>query len=228
MKSTIKTAFIDTVPVMTGYLVLGFGFGIVLKSAGYGVLHAFVMSLFIYAGSMQYAAVGLLTSGASLITAALTTLMVNARHLFYGISMLEKYKDVGKRKPYLIFALTDETYSLVCGDTSGKTAPAQQKNYYFLVSLFNHFYWVAGSVAGAVAGTLIRFNSEGIDFALTALFLTIFLEQWLTSKKHMPALIGLTVSALCLCIFGVEKFLIPAMLTITLLLCLYKEEPRDV
>ena len=222
MKNTIKTAFIDTIPVMTGYLVLGFGFGIVLKSAGYGVLLSFAMSLFIYAGAMQYVAVGLLTGGASLITAALTTLMVNARHLFYGISMLGKYKKTGKRKPYLIFALTDETYSLVCGDTS-KIPAEQQTNYYFFVSLFNHCYWVLGSVAGAVAGTLIQFNSEGIDFALTALFLTIFLEQWLTSKKHMPALIGLVVSAISLIIFGSEKFLIPAMLVIALLLCLHRE-----
>lgn len=226
MKNTIKTAFIDTVPVLTGYFVLGFGFGLVLKSAGYGILVTFVMSLLIYAGAMQYAAVGLLTGGASLFTAALTTLMVNARHLFYGISMLEKYKGTGKRKPYLIFALTDETYSLVCGDTR-KIAPEQRTNYYFFVSLFNHFYWVIGSVVGAVVGTLVRFNTEGIDFALTALFLTIFLEQWLSSKKHIPALIGLIGSALCLLLFGSEKFLIPAMLLITLLLCIRKEVPKD-
>ncbi len=225
MKNTIKSALIDTVPVLTGYFVLGFGFGIILKSAGYGIFLTFIMSLFIYAGSMQYVAVGLLTSGASLITTALTTLMVNARHLFYGISMLEKYKGVGKRKPYLIFALTDETYSLVCGDTP-KIAPEQRTNYYFFVSLFDHIYWVVGSTVGAVVGTLVKFNSEGIDFALTALFLTIFLEQWMTNKNHTPALIGLVVSALCLLLFGSERFLVPAMLIIALLLCLYKEVPR--
>lgn len=226
MKKTAKAAFVATLPVLTGYLVLGFGFGIVLKSAGYGIPLALAMSVFIYAGSMQYIAVGLLTGGASLITAALTTLMVNARHLFYGVSMLEKYKTADRRKPYLIFALTDETYSLLCGDTPG--IPSEQRmNYRFFVSLFNHIYWVTGSLAGAVAGTLVRFNSEGVEFALTALFLTIFLEQWLTNKNHIPALTGVTVSVICLLIFGSENFLIPAMLVIALLLCLYKEKPDN-
>ncbi len=222
MKKTLKQAFIDTIPVMSGYLVLGFGFGIVLKSAGYGIAFAFAMSLFIYAGSMQYVAVGLFTGGASILTAALTTLMVNARHLFYGISMLEKYKDKRKGKPYLIFALTDETYSLVCHDNPNIT-PDQRDNYYLLVSLFDHFYWVAGSVIGAVAGSLIKFNTEGIDFALTALFVTVFLEQWLTSKKHTAAIVGVVASVACLLLFGADKFLIPAMLVIALVLCLHKE-----
>lgn len=208
--------------MLTGYLVLGFGFGIILKSAGYGILLAFVMSLFIYAGSMQYVSVGLLVGRVSLITVALTTLLVNARHLFYGISMLDKYKDTGKRKPYLIFALTDETYSLVCNNNP-KVQPEQQANYYFFVSLLNQIYWIAGSVTGAVVGTYVKFNSEGIDFALTALFITVFLEQWLTTKKHIPAIIGVVVSVACLLIFGSENFLIPSMLIIVLLLCLYKE-----
>ncbi|MBE6556493.1 MAG: branched-chain amino acid transporter AzlC [Ruminococcaceae bacterium] len=225
MKQTFKAACIDTLPVLTGYLVLGFGFGMILRSAGYGILLAFLMSLLIYAGSMQYVAVGLLSGGASLITVALTTLMVNARHLFYGISMLEPYKGTGKKKPYLIFALTDETYSLLC--TDNPAIPPEQKNHYRLfVSLLNHLYWVSGSVAGAVAGTLIPFNSEGIDFALTALFLTIFLEQWLSNKRHTPAVIGVAVSLLCLLLFGSEHFLIPAMLIMTLLLCLYREEAQ--
>lgn len=225
MKKTIRSAFVATLPVLTGYLVLGFGFGIILKSAGFGILLAFAMSFLIYAGSMQYVAIGLLTGGASLLTAALTTLMVNARHLFYGISMLGKYRDVGKCKPYLIFSLTDETYSLVCSDVTGIEG-GRVSDYYLFVSLFNHFYWIAGSVLGALAGTLIHFNSEGIDFALTALFLTVFLEQWLSSKKHAPALIGVLVSALCLIVFGADRFLIPAMLIIALLLCVSKEEPR--
>lgn len=226
MKNTMKTAFIDTIPVMTGYLVLGFGFGIIIKSAGYSVLVAFAMSLFIYAGSMQYVAVSLLTGGASLITTALTTLMVNARHLFYGISMIEKYKGTGKRKPYLIFALTDETYSLVCNDNQDMKQE-ERANYYLFVSLFNQVYWIVGSVIGAVVGTLVTFNSEGIDFALTALFLTVFLEQWLTTKKHMSAIIGVVVSVVCLIIFGSDNFLIPTMLIIALLLCLSKEEVNN-
>lgn len=222
----MRQAFISTIPVLTGYVVLGFGFGIVLNANGYSILLAFAMSLLIYAGSMQYVAIGLLTSGVSLITAALTTLMVNARHLFYGISMLDKYKNTGKRKPYLIFALTDETYSLVCGENSN-VPPESRHNYYLLVSLFNQIYWILGSVLGAAVGTLVEFNSEGIDFALTALFLTVFLEQWLTTKKHVPAMIGVAASVICLILFGSEKFLIPTMLVIALLLCIYKEEPKN-
>lgn len=226
MKETIKQAFTDTIPVMTGYIVLGFGFGIVLKANGYGLFWALIMSLFIYAGSMQYVAIGLLSSGASLITAALTTLMVNARHLFYGISMLDKYKDTGKAKPYLIFALTDETYSLVCKDNINVTEE-NKKNYYFFVSLFDQIYWVAGSVLGAVIGNLVEFNSNGIEFALTALFLTVLTEQWLTAKNHAPAIIGIIVSLICLLIFGRENFLIPAMLIIALLLCISKEKKEN-
>lgn len=225
MKQTVKSALLDTLPVLSGYLVLGIGFGFLMKSSGFTVLHAFLMSLLIYAGSMQYVAVGLLTGGASLITVALTTLMVNARHLFYGISMLGKYKHTGKRKPYLIFALTDETYSLVCRDNP-RIPEEQKNNYYLLVSLFDHFYWVTGTVLGTVAGTLLHFNTEGIDFALTALFVTIFLDQWLSAKKHAPAIIGVVASVVCLLIFGSENFLIPTMLIIALALCLYKEEER--
>ncbi len=221
MKKTLKSAFVATLPVLTGYLVLGFGFGIILKANGFSTLLAFVMSLLIYAGSMQYVAIGLMTGGASLVTTAVTTLMVNARHLFYGVSMLDKYQDVGKRKPYLIFSLTDETYSLVCGDNP-QIPSEQKKNYYLFVSLLNHVYWVAGSALGAVVGSPVTFNSEGIDFALTALFITVFLEQWLTAKRRMPAVIGVGVSVICLLLFGSENFLIPTMLVILLLLCLYQ------
>ncbi|MBQ8554937.1 MAG: AzlC family ABC transporter permease [Clostridia bacterium] len=221
MRKALKPAFVATIPVMTGYLVLGFGFGIVLQANGFDILLAAAMSLFIYAGSMQYVAIGLLTGGASLLTVALTTLMVNARHLFYGISMLEKYRDTGRCKPYLIFALTDETYSLVCQDEL-PVPPEGRKAYYFLVSLLNQCYWVIGSLLGAAVGTMVHFNSEGIDFALTALFVTVFVDQWLTAKDHHPALIGVGASVLCLLIFGSEQFLIPAMLIIALLLCLYK------
>ena len=158
----------DTIPVIAGYIVLGMGFGIIMKANGYNIWFALAMSLFIYAGSMQYAAISLFTSGTSLLTGALTTLVVNARHLFYGISMVDKYKDAGIRKTYMIFALTDETYSLVC-DTN------QDTNYCFFVSLLNQFYWILGTVIGSVMGSKISFNTKGIDFALTALFLTVFL-----------------------------------------------------
>ena len=219
MKSSAKQAFLASLPVMAGYVVLGTGFGILLSSKGYGPLWSLSMSLFIYAGSMQYLAVDLLAGGAGLITAALTALLVNARHLFYGISMIGKYRDTGKYKPYLIFALTDETYSLNCGALpEGVTEPAF---YYFLVSLFNQCYWVLGSMLGSVLGYVIPFNTEGIDFALTALFVTVFVEQWLATRDHIPALIGVVASVVCLMLFGADGFLIPAMGLITLALALY-------
>ena len=210
-KSDIKQALKATFPVFSGYIVLGFGFGLVLHSKGFGVLWAFFMSLLIYAGSMQYVAIDLLSGGASVITMAITTVLVNARHLFYGISMIDKYKDVGKIKPYLIFSLTDETYSLVCTEEKRDTPV-----YFTLVSVFNHFYWVLGSTLGAAAGSLFNFAPKGIDFALTALFVTVFTEQWLTSKDHIAAIIGVLASVICLVIFGAESFLIPSMLVITL------------
>ena len=223
MRRLYKSALLSTLPVLTGYLVLGFGFGIVLRAAGGSIVLAAAMSVLIYAGSMQYVAIGLLTGGASLITAALTTLMVNARHIFYGVSMLDKYRAVGARKPYLIFALTDETYSLVCTDAL-PVPDEQRKAYYLLVSLFNHIYWITGTVLGALVGSLISFNTDGIDFALTALFVTVFWDQWLSTKKHAPALIGVGAALACLLLFGSESFLIPTMLLIALILLLLPKE----
>ena len=215
-KKEIKKAFMDTVPVMTGYLVLGIGFGIILNTKGFGVLWALAMSTVIYAGSMQFVAIDLMTGGASLAVTALTTLMVNARHLFYGISMVYRYKGAGKKKPYMIYALTDETYSLVCGEE-------RRHRYYFTVSLLDQIYWVTGSVCGSLLGSIIPFNTEGIDFALTALFLTVFVEQWLSTGKHGPALAGLGSSVLCLIIFGADNFLIPTMVLITVILTLMRK-----
>ncbi len=197
---------------MAGYLVLGTGFGVLMHAQGFGPGLTIGMSLFIYAGSMQFVGVGLMTAGAGVLTTALTTLLVNARHLFYGISMLDHYRDAGRYKPYLIFALTDETYSLVC---SGEDRALP---YCFRLSLLNHSYWVTGTALGALAGALIPFNSEGIDFALTALFVTVFLEQWLTNADHRPALIGVGASAACLLLFGPDSFLLPSMAAIVALL----------
>jgi 4-azaleucine resistance transporter AzlC len=213
-KDAVRIAFWDTLPVMAGYVFLGFGFGILLYQSGYGVLWAFAMSLFIYAGSMQYLAVSLLTGSAGLLTAALTTVVVNARHLFYGISMVDTYKGAGRKKPYMIFALTDETYSLVSRNQTPEGI--SRHGYCFLVSLFDHIYWVAGTVLGSLTGTLLPINYEGIEFALTALFVTIFVEQWLSVKDHRPALIGVASTATCLLIFGRDVFLIPSMVIIAI------------
>ncbi|WP_426348171.1 AzlC family ABC transporter permease [Alloiococcus sp. CFN-8] len=222
-KQSIKTAFLTTIPVMTGYLVLSIGFGVLLNTKGYGVPWALAMSLGIYAGSMQFVAIDLLGAGASLITVALTTLTVNARHLFYGISMIDKYENTGKIKPYLMFSLTDETYSLVCNDAPSKEL-VDKKSYYFFVSLFNQLYWVIGSVIGVLLGAVIPFNTEGIDFALTALFITVFVEQWLEAKNHLPAIIGVVASVINLLIFGSDNFLIPSMISIVVILTLLRKK----
>ena len=218
MKKYLKSALVKTLPVMAGYMVLGFGFGIITMEAGYGAWIAVLMSVLIYAGSMQYVAVSLLTAGASLISAALTTLMVNARHLFYGISMVDKYKGAGAKKPYLIFALTDETYSLVCTDTCPEGLDFH--TYCLYVSALNQMYWILGSALGALAGAFVNINFAGVDFAMTALFITVFVEQWKSTKNHLPALVGVIASVLCLLVFGKDNFLIPSMVIITLSLSL--------
>ncbi len=225
----IKQAFIATIPVLTGYIVLGIGFGVIMKTEGFGLGLVFAMSALIFAGSLQYAAIDLLTSGVSLAATALTSLAVNFRYFFTGISMINQYKDQPKpRKLFLIFALTDETFSLVCNppEHMGKISKGK---WFFWVSLLNYCYWVTGSVLGVLLGEFIPFSSEGIEFSLTALFLTVFVEQWITSKDHGAAIIGVICSVLCLMIFGSERFLIPAMILITLFLTIMrrKEDVAD-
>lgn len=206
---------------MAGYVFLGFGFGILMQQSGFGVLWAVAMSLFIYAGSMQYVAVSLLTSGASLLTAALTAFVVNARHLFYGISMIDAYKDSGKKKPYLIFGLTDETYSLVSQTQHRETG------YCFWVTLLDHCYWLLGTLLGGLVGTVLRINYEGVEFALTALFVTIFVEQWLSTKRHGPAIVGVAATTLSLLFFGKDVFLIPSMAAIAACLIIMRRTGKE-
>lgn len=219
-KDLIKYAFMQTLPIMAGYLVLGMGFGILLYDHGYSVLWAILMSITIYAGSMQYVAIDLISSGASILTTLLMTLMVNARHLFYGISMVDKYKDTKPYKPYLIYALTDETYSLVCDVHIPEGMDINK--YYFLVSLFDQCYWVIGSVLGSLIGSAFSFDTTGVDFSMTALFVVIFVEQWESADNHIPASIGILVSVICLIVFGADSFLIPTMIIITIVLFLLK------
>ena len=221
MKSAIvRKAFLKSLPVMAGYIVLGTGFGILLRNAGYGLAWSAAMAITMYAGSMQFVGVGLLAGGAGILATALTTLMVNARHLFYSISMFDRYKNAGKYKPYLIFALTDETYSLLC---DGEVPDPENADLYrFLVSLFNHLYWITGCVLGSLLGAVLPFSTVGIEFSMTALFIVSFTEQWLRTREHLPAVTGLLSTLLCLLLFGPERFLIPAMLLITLVLTVLK------
>ena len=212
-KKTLKFAFVSTLPIMAGYIVLGIGFGVLLADKGYSFWWALLMSLTIYGGSMQFVGVSLLSSGASILSTALMTLMVHARHIFYGISMLEKYKNLEHGRAYCIFALTDETYSIVCNPQLPEGV--RYTPYCILVSALDQIYWMAGTLIGAVLGNALPFDSTGIDFSMTALFVVIFVEQWENAKDHRPALIGLGISILSLLAFGPSRFLIPAMLGIT-------------
>ena len=214
-KATIRAAFLASLPVMAGYVVLGIAFGVLMENKGYGFLWSAFMSITVFAGSMEFVAVDLLGSGASLISAAIMTLLVNARHLFYGISMLQRYKGAGRAKPYLIFGLTDETYALV---VNGAPEGTDEKRYYLLVTLFDQIYWVTGSILGGLLGAAVTFDTTGIDFAMTALFVVIFTEQLLTADDYAPAVIGVGSALLCLLVFGAQDFLIPSMLLITALL----------
>ncbi|MDO4324542.1 MAG: AzlC family ABC transporter permease [bacterium] len=213
-------AFWRTVPVMAGYLVLGFGFGLLLQSKGYSFMWAILMGLTIYGGSMQFVTVDLLSSGASLLTAGIMTLMIHARHLFYGLSMIEKYSGTGKIKPYLIFTLTDETYSLVC---TGEIPDGVDKNAYYLwISLLDQIYWVLGSALGGIFGQIVTINTTGVEFSMTALFVVILTDNLLKKDRRIPALVGVGVSLACLLLLGAENFLIPSMVSITAVLMLLR------
>ena len=226
MKSIIKQVFPKTIPVMAGYVSLEIAFGLLLQSIGYGPVWAFAMGLFIYAGSAQFLAVELLAAGADLIHVALLTFLLNFRHLFYGLSMIEKYRGAGIRKIYLIFGLTDETYALLTGYRTPEGM--DDKTFCFAVTLMNQMYWVLGCVLGSVVGSIIPFDTTGIDFAMTALFAVLVVEQWKNNKTHIPALAGFAITVVSLMIFGADSFLIPALIVISVfLLCMKKPLMRE-
>lgn len=210
--STFKYAFTKSLPVIAGYIVLGFGFGVLLFDKGYSFIWAFLMSTFIYAGSLQYIGIDLLANSASFMSIALISFLVNARHIFYGISMLKPYENTGLIKPFIIATLTDETYSLVC--TNDFPKEIDKKKYFLYISLLNQSYWILGSLIGNLIGSVFSFNTTGIDFSMTALFIVVFIEQWEKNKEHLPAILGLCISIFCLIIFGKNNFLIPTMLLI--------------
>ncbi len=217
----LKSAFPNTIPILMGYLFIGMVFGILLRSKGYNFWWAILMSSCIYAGSMQFVAINLLTSGFNIVAVVVMTFMINARHLFYGLSMLDKFKYMGKKKFYMIFSLTDETFSLL---TSAEPPQDVNKNwFYFFIALLDHFYWIIGSLIGAIIGSVWSFNTKGIDFVMTALFVVIFVEQWKSNKNNIPAFIGICASLLCLIIFGSSNFIIPSMILILITLTAFRK-----
>ena len=219
-RKTLAAAFPLTVPVLMGYLAIGMAFGLVLQSIGYGAHWALLMSLVIYAGSGQYLGVALLAAGAPLPHVAFMTLMVNFRHLVYGLSMLEKFRGMGTRKFYMIFSLTDETYALL----SSARAPegVDEHDFFFAVAMLDHSYWIAGSVLGALLGAALGFDTTGVDFAMTALFLVIAVGQWKAAGSHIPALLGGAATLASLLLVGAEDMLMPALAIIVVALALLR------
>lgn len=210
MKREILSAAIRvTVPVLMGYLAIGMAFGLMLQSVGYGAPWALLMSLTIYAGSGQYLGVSLLATGASLPQVAFLTLMINFRHLVYGLSMLEKFRGMGKRKFYMIFSLTDETYALLSSVKVPEGIRAH--DYYFTIAMLNQSYWVLGSVLGSLLGAALGIDTTGVDFAMTALFLVIAVGQWKKAESHLPALLGAAATLVGLLLAGAENMLLPAL-----------------
>jgi 4-azaleucine resistance transporter AzlC len=219
-KAALRAALPHTIPVFTGYIVLGTAFGILMDSKGLSLLWILLASTFIYAGSMQFLAVAMIAAGLDPIYAFLMTLIVNARHLFYGLSMLEKYRGLGKLKPYLIFSLTDETFSLLC--TVEVPKGVNRKWFFFFISVLDHLYWILGSLLGGILGSMIPINTKGMDFVLTALFVVLFLNQWQSTKNHLPAILGVAAAFLCRLVFGASDFILPTMLLLLIALLALK------
>lgn len=211
-----RAAFPFTIPVLTGYLFIGIAFGVMYQEKGYNFLWAILMSILVYAGSGQYLAVNFFAPGVSLLQVIFLEFMVNVRHIFYGLSLLERFREMGKKKLYMIFSLTDETYSLFFITKVPKDV--DEHKFMFAIALLDQLYWITGSAIGAIAGSVIPFDATGIDFAMTALFVVIFVEQWLTSGNHLPALVGIFAGVICLLLFGSENFILPTMIVIMVIL----------
>lgn len=218
----LKAAFPHTIPICAGFTFLGLAYGIYMSKMGFSFIYPMLMALTIFAGSMEFIAANLLTSAFDPLSAFLLALMVNARHLFYGISMLEKYRGTGKKKLFLIFGMCDESFSINC--TTPVPEGVDKGWFMFFVTLLNYLYWVGGATAGGLVGRFINFDTKGIDFVMTALFVVIFLSQWDSQKDHTPALIGVGASVLCLLVFGAGHFIIPAMGVILLTLTLSRKK----
>lgn len=223
---SLKAAFPKTIPIIPGYIFMGIAFGILLTNLGYDWYWPALMGLIIFAGMAQFVSVNMLVPGLSLINTFVFQFVLNARHIFYGLSMLEKFKGAGKLKPYLIFAMTDETYSILC--SSKPPEGASEKLYCFFVALLDHSYWVIGCLLGGLVGSLITFNTTGIDFSMTAFFVTIVIDQWRNTKDHIPAICGFVVTTIALLILGADRFIIPALIGITACLLLFRRRIEEL
>ena len=220
-RRALRCAIPYTIPIFAGFWFLGLTYGIYMNVSGFSFLYPMLMSLTIFAGSMEFVTVELLLGAFNPLQALAMTLMINARHLFYGISMLDKLRGTGLKKLYLIFGMCDESFSI--NYTASIPKDVDKGWFMFFVTLLNHLYWFSGSTPGGLFGSLIHFNTEGLDFVMTAMFVVIFMEQWLKDKRHASALAGTGISLLCLLIFGPDSFIIPAMLAILAVLTLIRK-----
>ena len=224
VKKAFIAAFPHTIPIFAGFWFLGMAYGIYMNVSGFSFLYTLIMSLFIFAGSMEFVTVSLLLGAFNPLQALLLTLMINARHLFYGISMLDKYRKTGWKKSYLIFGMCDESFSI---NYTARIPQGIDRNWFmFFVTFLNHIYWVSGALLGCLFGSFIHFNTQGLEFVMTAMFVVIFMEQWLNENSHLSSLIGLGISVGCLIVFGAENFIIPSMLMILGVLTLLRAPLR--
>lgn len=217
----LRCAIPYTIPIFAGFWFLGITYGIYMNVSGFSFVYPMLMSLTIFGGSLEFVAVQMLLSAFAPLQTLIMTLMIQARHLFYGIAMLDKFKGAGLKKAYLIFGMCDETFSI---NYSADIPKEIDRGWFmFFVTLLNHFYWFSGATLGGLLGNLIRFNTKGLDFVMTAMFVVIFLEQWLKEKKHYTAFIGVCASAACLLLFGADSFLVPTMACILCFLTLFQK-----
>lgn len=221
IRKSFRCAFPHTIPIFAGFLFLGMTYGIYMQVSGFSFWYPCLMSLTIFAGSVEFITVNLLLGAFNPLQALALTLMINARHLFYGISMLDRYKGTGWKKPYLIFGMCDESFSI--NYTADIPADVDRGWFMFFVTFLNHLYWFSGATLGGIFGSLIQLNMEGLDFVMTAMFVVIFLEQWLKEKRHESSLIGLGVSLTCLILFGADNFIIPSMIAVLAVLTLLRK-----
>lgn len=216
-----RAAFPHTLPIFAGFWFLGLAYGIYMHAAGFSFVYPMLMSLLIFGGSLEFVAVEMLLSPFAPVQVFIMTLLIQARHLFYGISMLDKYKGMGWKKGYLIFGMCDETFSV--NYTSEIPEDVDRGWFYFFVTLLNQFYWVASATIGGIIGSLLKFDTSGISFVMTAMFVVIFLDQWMKEKIHVSSMIGILVSLVCLILFGADSFMIPTMILIVLLLTVLRK-----
>ncbi len=217
-RQALKRAFPYTVPVMAGYLFIGAAFGVMFADSGYNVLWAVLMSVVVYAGSGQYLATTFFVPGISILQAVFLTLMVNIRHVFYGLSLVDRYNRFGRKRWYLIFGMTDETYSLIC--TTDVPDDVDEEKFLLSITLLDQLYWIIGTAIGSLAMTVVAFDSTGIEFAMTALFIVMFMELWYRRSNRPAELIGLIAAVVCLAVFGADNFVLPTMLLIVAVILL--------